>query len=134
MKKFIRVCLTIFILIGLVALLTQNLRMREQGVCMQQRLAVEQSSLGKKPGAALMLPQCNWDGGYLAQQCNFETQTCWCVNLKGQPVHGTIVPQSAGQPAACPLNWIERLLLIWQTRSQHGSVAAEKVQKKVVTQ
>lgn len=53
------------------------------------------------------IPQCTIFGNYISQQCNQNTEECWCVTRDGKQIAGTQTPRGQ-QPAACPLNWFYR--------------------------
>lgn len=40
---------------------------------------------------AVFIPHCLSDGTYAPVQCHKATNTCWCVNIHGQPMSSNLV-------------------------------------------
>ena len=62
--------------------------------CQNQRLkALGTHSLDEKPAHPIIgrfVPQCAEDGSYEEVQCYGSTGYCWCVDVGGNPVVGTM--------------------------------------------
>lgn len=62
--------------------------------CQNQRLkALGTHSLDEKPAHPIIgrfVPQCAADGSYEEVQCYGSTGYCWCVDVGGNPVVGTM--------------------------------------------
>ena len=62
--------------------------------CQKQRLeALGTHSLDEKPAHPIVgrfVPQCAADGSYEEVQCYGSTGYCWCVDVGGNPVLGTM--------------------------------------------
>ena len=62
--------------------------------CQKQRLeALGTHSLDEKPEHPIVgrfVPQCAADGSYEEVQCYGSTGYCWCVDVGGNPVDGTM--------------------------------------------
>lgn len=54
----------------------------------RQKIAMELSSSG--PNVWNFTPRCRADGGFYEVQCNVGTGQCWCVDINGNEIWGTI--------------------------------------------
>lgn len=135
MEKLIKAIFIVIMLLGLVGLLAHNQQVRSRAYCVQmQKMIMEREKLDLKTEALMVRPQCDFDGRFLAQQCDFSTQTCWCVDALGRPLSGSQTPQAKGQPSACRLNWLGQALLSWQLRAQHDGFVPVNSKLKTTTQ
>ncbi len=135
MEKLIKAFFIIIMLLGLVGLLAHNQQIRSRAYCVQmQKMIMEREKLGLKVEALMVRPQCNFDGGFLAQQCDFNTQTCWCVDALGRPLSGTQTPRAKGQPSVCRLNWLGQAFLTWQLRAKRDGFVSVSSKLKTATQ